>query len=244
MSIVSKEWAKGLLRMAGFEVTRVARVRHTQEALFEHIRRLPFRPGTVIDVGVAYGTPELHSRFPGAKLLLIEPLEEFEPILKELGRKVGTDYVLAAAGAEPGTVTMNVRPQDLAASSRFEELGVPSERREVPMETLDTLIAERRLPGPYLIKVDVQGAELDVLNGAKQILKKTDFVLLEVSFFRFHSGEEPQFADVVRFMDERDFAVYDIVGGLNRPADDALAQVDVAFVKESGVFRQHHRYQL
>ncbi len=237
-----KKAVKPLFVRAGFEVVRRNRHRLTQGAFFAHVRRLGFCPGTVIDVGVAYGTPELYSCFPEARLLLVEPLEEFEPFLKELERKRGAEYVLAAAGAKRGALNMNVRAQALYASSQFADRSIPSEPREVPVVTLDALLAERNLPVPYLIKVDVQGAELEVISGARQALEDTELVLLEVSLFGFYGPRGPQFADVVDFMKKRNFVVYDITGKLNRPADDALAQVDVAFIKEGGVFRRHHRY--
>ena len=48
----------------------------------------------------------------------------------------------------------------------------------------------------YLIKVDVQGAELDVLRGAIETLNETELVILEVSMFEFMVNL-PQFYDVV-----------------------------------------------
>ena len=46
----------------------------------------------------------------------------------------------------------------------------------------------KSLHGPYLLKIDVQGAELDVLEGAQNLLKDTEAVVLEVSMFGFMAG--------------------------------------------------------
>jgi hypothetical protein len=43
-------------------------------------------------------------------------------------------------------------------------------------------------------------------------------------------------------MKDRGFVVYDICGFVQRPLDGALAQVDLAFVKENGHFRKCHDY--
>ncbi len=109
--------------------------------------------------------------------------------------------------------------------------------------TLDDLCAERNLAPPYLIKADVQGAELEVLKGAEKVLLDTELVLLEVSLFQIYEGI-PEFYEVVDFMKQRGFVAYDFVGGHNRLVDGALAQVDVAFVKENGIFRENHAYAL
>ena len=55
--------------------------------------------------------------------------------------------------------------------------GVP---RQVPIITVDQACSDRNLKGPYLIKVDVQGAELQVLAGASRTLQQTEAVILEV----------------------------------------------------------------
>ena len=94
---------------------------------------------------------------------------------------------------------------------------------------------------PILLKVDVQGAELDVMRGAARILEGCEFVILEVSFFEFFKGG-PQFYDVVSFMKARGFIACDIGGLQYRLLDHALSQVDLAFCKQDGLFRQSHVY--
>jgi FkbM family methyltransferase len=240
-----KDIARRVFHAAGLQVTLTSTRRQTMSALIDHVLKLGFRPRTVIDVGVEKGTPGLYGRFPDARLLLIEPLREFEPVLQKICRKYNATYVLAAAGASPGTATLNVHPNHMGGSSTYREsegAHIDGHPRIVSVVTLDQMCAEHRLPGPYLIKVDVQGAELDVLDGAtEQVLADTELVILEVSLFGFFIGG-PQFYDVVRYMKERGFVVYDIVGGGNRPFDGALAQVDMAFVRENGIFREHHIY--
>ncbi|MCK5219666.1 FkbM family methyltransferase, partial [bacterium] len=113
--------------------------------------------------------------------------------------------------------------------------------RKVAMVRLDTLCRTKNMPGPYLIKIDTQGAELLVLEGAAGILDETDVIILEVSFFQFYKNG-PQFFDVVDWMKKRGFVAYDIYGGQTRPLDGALAQVDMVFIKENGLFREKHFY--
>ncbi len=100
---------------------------------------------------------------------------------------------------------------------------------------------ERKTEPPYLIKIDVQEAELDVLLGADEILWDTEYLLLEVFFFEFFKGI-PLFYDVVTFMKSKDLVAYDILGLQYRALDNALSQVDIAFVKETGLFRRYHYY--
>ena len=106
---------------------------------------------------------------------------------------------------------------------------------------LADILKEKSLYGPYLIKIDTQGSELDVLDGFGESLLETEVVVLEVSMYGFMKGA-PQFYDVVQYMKQRNFVAYDIILGWNRPLDDALGQVDIVFVKENGIFRESHSY--
>jgi len=208
-----------------------------------HIGDLGFRPQTVIDVGVASGTFELYDAFPDAGHLLIEPLAEFEETLQGICRKYKAQYVLAAASNETGRATIHVHP-DLQGSSFLREIEgeyVDGNPRQVPTITIDEVVANRGLRGPFVIKVDIQGAELMVLEGARVTLSQTELVILEVSLFGTLVGG-PMLHDMVTYMRERGFVVYDIFGGLFRPLDKALAQVDIVFARENGPFRRVHAY--
>ena len=55
------------------------------------------------------------------------------------------------------------------------------ENRNIQINTLDDLLVNEKISHPVLIKIDVQGYELEVLRGANNLLKKTDYLLLEAS---------------------------------------------------------------
>jgi len=187
---------------------------------------------------------ELYRSFPDSYFLLIEPLKEFETDLNSILKQYKGSYVVAAAGSSSGLVTFNVHKKHLDGSSLYKEsMGKEADGDEirVPLIRLDDILTDKQLSGPYLIKVDVQGAELDVLVGAKQALFEAEVVVLEVSLFEFMKGA-PQFYDVVSFMKNNDFVAYDIIQGWNRPLDNALGQIDIVFVKDKGIFRKDHSY--
>lgn len=212
----------------------------------DQLKAQGFAPATIFDVGAAYGdfARQCHAAFPDARLVLVEPLAEYAPsletTLKSLPR---AELVTAAAAAREGELTFNVHG-DLVGSSLYleqEDSAVNGVPRTVAAVTLDGLCARHRLEAPFLIKADVQGAELDVLAGATGTLAAAEYVVLEVSFFEFFRGG-PLFHDVVAFMRSRGFVAYDIFGFQYRPLDGALSQADVAFVREQGAFRRHHFY--
>lgn len=237
--------AKRLADRAGIEVRRKdSGVRRTPEAVLAHVKRLGFRPATVIDVGVAYGTPELYDAFPDARFLLVDPLEEYaEGIGQVTERLRDAEWVRAAAGPSPGEIQINVNRAPALSSTLGHWKGQDDggQARTVPVVRIDDLVAERSLPGPFLVKADVEGAELRVLDGASEVLEQTELVLLEVNLFQFLPGQ-PELHDVVAYMKERGFVTYDFYGGHLRLLDGALAMVNMAFVREDGRFRRSHDF--
>jgi FkbM family methyltransferase len=229
---------------------RLERPRRTTMAQFcRHVKRLGYRPGTIIDVGVADGTFDLYTAFPAATYFLVEPLREFEPALSWISSHYNAQYELAAAGAEEEDRV--IRSGNSLAEMHGAALEPPRHdgvnegpgKRRVPVRRLDRLVGERDLPGPFLLKIDTQGTEIEVVDGAEGILPQVDIVIAEASFFNFRQKpNQPLVDDLLRYMNERGFFPYDFFGGFNRPLDDALGQIDIAFVKRDGPFRRDTRF--
>ena len=229
----------------GYEVRR-RDDRVTMEGLLLQARANGLAPATVIDVGAGRGdfSASCAKIFPDARYTLVEPLSEFAAALRRLTESLPASVVIEAiAAAQPGTATVNVHP-DLFGSSLYREVEGPSvdgTPRKVAATTLDDIVHKHDLKPPFLLKLDVQGAELDVLAGGANTIANTELAILEASMFGFFV-HGPQFADIVKRMKDLGFVVYDMVGLAHRPLDGALAQADVAFVKEQGLLRQQHHF--
>lgn len=239
-----KRWGRSRLRSAGLEVTRAGRApRRTLPAVLAHAKAVGVAPASVIDVGVASGTPELYEAFPAARLLLVEPMAEWRPTLEGIDHAAAVHVETVAAGRESGEVTLHVHRVPACSSMLGRRGGeaYAGEPRTVPAARLDDLVARHGLPGPFVVKVDVEGAELEVLGGARDVLEESQLVLLEVSFFEFVPGAA-QVGDVVCAMRDLGWVAYDVYNGHLRPLDGALAMVDMAFVRADGPLRTSHDY--
>jgi FkbM family methyltransferase len=204
-----------------------------------HIKSQGFTPATVIDVGVQKGTPELYAVFPESFHLLIEPVAEQEVVMRQICESLPrAEYVLAAAGAR--TATSNLRVSHNAMYSNLttaEDKGdAMSSVRTVPTVALDDLASSRNFEAPILLKIDVDGQEVDVLNGAKRVLReKVEYVIVESTLFG-------QINEVIKVMVDNEFAIYDILEPAYRRLDGALWQVDLVFVRKDGQFRGERGY--
>ena len=79
-----------------------------------------------------------------------------------------------------------------------------SEVVKLPMTTIDKLFGNKELQDFNYWLLDVQGAELSILKGARENIKHVRFLELEVSTF-FHYESQPLFRDVVKFLDDEGF---------------------------------------
>jgi FkbM family methyltransferase len=226
-----------VLEIVGLRLLRTNASVRDYGLFFKHLKLLGFDIRTVIDVGIAFGTPPIYKAFPRARYFLIEPVVECRPVLEKLKQSLNAEYFLVAAGAENRDVTFNVH-EDVSGSSLFaqaEGKALDGEARVTPMRRLDSLLPPT-LEHPVLLKIDTQGAELEVLKGLGDRIGEIDVLIVETTMMEVRRGI-PQFADVVRFCDEAGFATYDVLEGQMRALDGALAQIDLVFVRKDSPLR-------
>jgi len=95
----------------------------------------------------------------------------------------------------------------------------------------------------YLIKLDLQGAELLALTGCPaKVFSRESIFIIESNLYANMIGSENQFSNLIKFMGNHSFTLYDICGMNYRPLDQALAQVDLVFVHQESILRQDHAY--
>lgn len=171
------------------------------------------RYSTVIDIGCADGNFFVDhfdmGIFPGSKPLNIDANALYEESLRNIKDVLGGEYLIAAISDKPGEIEMtnsihpywsSIRPADDPYWKRIN--GLHAGTTKVQALTLDGIIRERRLNGPYLLKMDIQGAEVAALTGARETLKQTDVVIVEADIADFQS--------INAAMIDADFSLFDL----------------------------------
>lgn len=199
-----------------------------------------FHPATVFDIGVGFGTYPLYHAYPGAFYYLADPTPESLDHMKKIARGLKCEILNLAFGDHDGDAVMEIRA-DIQGSTLFEELGPRSVLRTqtVPVRRFDTVIGP--FERPALCKIDVQGAEMMVLNGMGCRIHDIDVFIIEASTIATIKGG-PEIHDVMHFMHEHGFVAFDIAGIRRRPLDGATAQLDIIFVAEQSLLRSDRRW--
>ena len=215
--------------------------------LLYHLKEKGVKGRQILDVG-SHSTEwirEAKKVFPDAISYLIEPLSEMEIHLKKFcDENPGSKYFLKGAGSESGKLWLTV--WNILEGANFlqpeiDSLKSKDQQREIEIITVDSLIEKNEIEIPEIVKLDIQGFELEALKGATKLFGKTEVFILEVSFFEFVKGV-PLFSEVIQFMAERGYEVYDFPGFSRRPYDGALGQIDICFVKKNGFLRQTNKW--
>ncbi|MBM3524105.1 MAG: FkbM family methyltransferase, partial [Alphaproteobacteria bacterium] len=155
-------------------------------------------------------------------------------------RRLGGEAHIVALSNQPGRLEIRIPSTEATGASLHERSDHMAslraargrsnhdEKMIVDVTTLDALATHE---GPYFLKIDVEGAELDVLAGATRALASTAMVLAELSVFPRHNGEA-SFAQAVSFLDRAGFELFEIVELHQDGENGPLVFLDAAFVRK------------
>lgn len=204
----------------------------------EHLPLLStLRYRTVIDVGANRGQFALAALLtrPDARLFALEPLDEAATVFEHVFASHEHVRVFrTAVGVTTGDAQLWVTAAD-DSSSLLRPTPVQSQTfpgtevvssRLVRTAPLQKLFSCAELLRPVLLKLDIQGGELDALLGAGPMLECVDFVLVEASFRQFYV-DQPSAHDIIVAAGELGFRLV----SAHQPStvEGAVLQVDLLF---------------
>lgn len=203
-------------------------------ASIEHAQALArFRFDVVVDVGANRGQFALFARatWPDCRIVSFEPLAAPAATYERVFAGDAKARLLRAALArERATLTMHVT--GAADSSSLLKVGavqrsafgtVEVAEEQVPAGPLSDFLAPHELGAKNLLKIDVQGYELEVLKGAESLLSRLAAIYCECSYVELYEGQA-LFGDITAYLRDRGFEAAGVfnqaeVGGRPLQAD-------------------------
>jgi len=235
-----------LVRSLGWEVQRVStqakwRQIDAEQKQLEQWRFITrYCPNTVLDIGANEGQFATLTRklLPGVQIHSFEPLKCCLDVLHNAaGSLQPIDIHPFALGSKSGSTIIHRNGFSPSSSLlameelHFSELPHTAQTtvEQIEVRRLDDL--KLQLKGPLFIKIDVQGFEMEVLNGALRTIKEAAAIVLEISLFPLYSGA-PSFDELYRFLTSECGLVYR--GNIDQwvsPRDRRILQIDCLFEK-------------
>lgn len=201
-----------------------------------------FTINTVIDIGASNGKWSLKAMpfLQNSSFLAIEPLLERQSALDALKKShPNFDYLLCAAGEKDNAKTTMTITEDLDGSTIDGQQS--GETRTIPLKTLDTIIHEKKLNGPFLLKFDTHGYETPILQGARRTLAHTNLVVMEVYNFKI-TDHTLLFYEMCHHMATLGFRCYDMADPMHREFDNTFWQMDLFFCRADHPIFNHNQY--
>ncbi len=228
----------------GIEKGEVFPLQHIHRSI-RLAKKIPDQNFIILDIGGGIGASVkiYNALFPGNKIFVFEPvLENYTTIKSKFANCSNIEICNVAVGNENSKKQINVANRitssslfPLAAdqdSNFYNETTLGQNRIEsIEIVRLDDFLA--KIPNEIgIMKIDVQGYEMNVLQGAALILKRTNIVLLEVINHDAYV-EAPKYYDIDSWLREHDFTLYDIIPSVLDKG--MLKEWDVIYISNSAL---------
>lgn len=238
-----KKLVKGLVHKAGFDLLRLNPYSNSSFQLLKALNR--FEVDLVFDVGANAGqfASGLLSLGYQKNIVSFEPLSVAHRDLQNTARKYQNWQVHArcAVGDRDGEVDFNISGNS-ESSSVLPMLHLHSSAAEgsgyvgtekVPICRIDSVAKEYlALARRPFLKIDTQGFEWQVLDGARETLPKFQGVLCELSLIPLYDGQR-LWMDLIRRLEIEGFVLWSIQRGFTDPRDGRTLQVDATFFRSA-----------
>ena len=234
---------RAVIRAAGFDVVRYSGERTLSAPDARRIAAI--RHGgvsLVLDVGAAGGDFGRRLRASGydGGILSFEPLRaSFDALQRSAASDPRWRVVHTAVGDREETCEINVSGTSVSSSllpmKSLHVRTIPESayvgRERVEVQRLDTLLSN--LPdagsGPWYLKLDVQGYESRVLDGARETLKRTSVIEIEVSMRSLYEGS-PLYVEMLARLQSIGFTLVSWEDVVIDPETGFVLQADCIFV--------------
>ena len=198
---------------------------------------------TVLDIGANEGQYARSIRRAGfsGPILSVEPQSAaFAKLEQRISKDDLWTAYRCALGASDGEITLNIAGNSESSSvlpmldmhSANSPTSAYVSTETVRLRRLDDLLLESGSIGPFHLKLDVQGFELSVLDGAQRTFDAAVSLEVEMSLVPLYGGQ-PTFDGLLERLRSAGFDFYDIVPGF-RAHNGRLLQIDGLFIRESG----------
>jgi FkbM family methyltransferase len=242
--MTAKSVLKRFFRACGLEVQRLRTSNSEYQVLKDALRASGAQ--VVIDVGANLGQfarQVFDTGFRGTVVSFEAQPDVHRELVRRAAAKSGpAKWIVAdccALGSSTGTVEMNISQNSLSSSllpmKREHADAAPASRyvckKTVKLARLDD-VAPAAVPAdvPLFMKIDTQGYEREVLDGAPRILERTVAVHVELSLLQLYE-QAPSLVEMVTYLESRGFQLFGLLPVFRDDRDGRLLQVDGIFMR-------------
>jgi FkbM family methyltransferase len=233
-----RDWIRTLIERSGYVIHRAPAHRFdAMDAALRGLQANGYHPRVVIDGGANRGQwfGLASSIFRDSEFHEIEPQSECWPALEAAATARGRTSVHRTVITAPGITSARMHRGGNQVSTGAFVIQAQDEFStdlQTPACTLDELMLPRVQAGDRaLLKLDLEGHEIEALRGAAGLLERLEAIVCEVGFFDVNDVGRPRFGDVMTFLEARDFMLFDFASLHARMSDGRLWLADAVFIR-------------
>ena len=203
----------------------------------EQLKRFGFSPTNVLDVGAFQGdwARTCLSVFPHALITCVEPQDSQQESLANLASQTMNIKVIQVLLGK--TDSFSVPFSEMGPGSSV-LLAKQATSENKPMKTIDALIESGKFESPDFLKLDVQGYEIEVLEGWTKGFEQCEVIQCEISLLPL-IPQAPLLHEVVAYLYNKDFLMFDVTELIRSPYDAAVWQIDALFCRKDSPLREN-----
>ena len=208
------------------------------DALFRKFKKVNFYPNHIFDIGANTGswTRQVLNSYPEANYSLFEPQEWLKSNISDITNSNNkVKFYPIGVGKTIGEFDFTIVERDDSCNfyiSKEEAIKKGYKQIKVPVSTIDQFIFDQKIEVPELIKIDAEGLDLDVLDGAIGCFGITEVFMVEVGVV--NKVFKNDIFSMIQYMDQKGYRLFEITD-LNRLFNyQVLWLMELVFIKKNG----------
>lgn len=218
---------------------------HADLDILLHLQWLGFQPTTIYDIGASNTVWSVmaHAVFPKARLELFEPLAEISdaylhgkrthPAVRQFLEQANFQIHPIALGTQNGECLFYHYEGDAGSTSLdLEHVSPSAQQVKVPMQRLDDYVKSKMIALPDLVKMDTQGAELEILEGGRKTIRHASAIFAECWLTKGYGKKTPLLLPLANALSDLEFDLFGLGDEYRSPEGNPQTK-DAVFIKRT-----------